>query len=204
VLVTEAVVAALLAEATDVEVLERLWAPPPHATSGQAPRTRTATINLTRANTTLRSMFRNILVAIDGSPHSARALTEAIDIAQRNNATLTFIAAVPDPSSWLVGGAAYGGGVDLDAFMQESEREYRELLDSAVDSVPQDVSVTKVLARGRPGQRILEQLQSGRHDLVVMGSRGRGDVRSLLLGSVSHEVLNASRDAVLIVHAEVD
>jgi nucleotide-binding universal stress UspA family protein len=149
-------------------------------------------------------MFRNILVAIDGSPHAARALTVAIDLAEPKNAALTVIAVVPDPSPWLVGGAAYTGGVNLDELAAESEREYHQLLDAAVDSVPQDLPVTKVLAHGRAGQQILEQQQNGQHDLVVMGSRGRGSVRSLLLGSVSHEVLNASRDAVLIVHAGLD
>jgi nucleotide-binding universal stress UspA family protein len=149
-------------------------------------------------------VFRSVLVAIDGSPHAASALGEAIDLAQRNNATLTIMTSVPDPSSWLIGGAAYTGGIDFEALARESEREYAELLDGVVGSVPQDVGVTKVLTHGRPGERILEQLDSGRHDLVVMGSRGRGDVRSLLLGSVSHEVLNASRAAVLIVHAPLD
>jgi nucleotide-binding universal stress UspA family protein len=149
-------------------------------------------------------MFRSILVAIDGSPHSTLALREAGDLAERNNATLTVITTVPDPSAWLMGGAAYGGGgIDFDALAKETEREYQELLDGAVDSLPEDLPVTKVLAHGRPADRILGQLESGRHDLVVMGSRGRGDVRSLLLGSVSHEVLTSSRAAVLIVHAQL-
>jgi nucleotide-binding universal stress UspA family protein len=61
--------------------------------------------------------------------------------------------------------------------------------------------VTKVISRGRPAEKIIEQVRSGNHDLIVMGSRGRGEVRSALLGSVSHQVLNASPAAVLIVHA---
>ena len=146
-------------------------------------------------------MFLNILAAVDGSAHSHAALREAIDLAVRNNASLTVMVAVPDPSSWLLGGAAYGGGIDFEALASESEREHAELLNQAVESVPQEVSVTKVLAHGPPGARILEQVKLGRHDLVVMGSRGRGNVRSLLLGSVSHEVLNASPAAVLIVRA---
>ena len=95
-------------------------------------------------------------------------------------------------------------GIDFQALAQETEREYRKLLDSAVDALPQNLSVTKILAHGRPGGRILEQLQTGKHDLAVMGSRGRGEVSSLLLGSVSHQVLNASPAAVLIVHAPDD
>jgi nucleotide-binding universal stress UspA family protein len=67
--------------------------------------------------------------------------------------------------------------------------------------VPDDLPVAKVLAHGRAGARILEEVERGRHDLVVMGSRGRGDVRSLLLGSVSHQVLNEGGTAVLVVHA---
>lgn len=148
-------------------------------------------------------MFRHILVAIDGSAHAGRALAEAVDLARSNNATLTVMAVVPDTSAWLIGGAGYSG-IDFDALARESEREYQQLLDRAVTALPGDVSVTKVIAHGRPAQRILEQLRTGGHDLVVMGSRGRGDVRSLLLGSVSHQVLNASPTPVLIVHASTD
>lgn len=145
-------------------------------------------------------MFRNILVAIDGSPHGAQALTDAADLAHTNNAKLTVLTSVPDPSAWLVSGAGYAG-FDYEGLEQETEREYRQLIDDAIASVPKDLPVTTVIAHGRPAQRILDQAQSGNHDLIVMGSRGRGEVRSVLLGSVSHQVLNASPAAVLIVHA---
>src|SRR5947209_17999705 len=134
-------------------------------------------------------MFRNILVAVDGSEHAAQALREAIDLAQTNRATLTVLTCMPDPAAWFVASTAYAGGVDFAALEQETEREYSQLLDHAVDSVPDDVSVRKVLARGRAAEHILRRLKSGEHDLVVMGSRGRGEVRSLPLGSVSHAVL---------------
>ena len=138
-------------------------------------------------------------MAIDGSAHAARALEEALDLAQTDNALLTIMTAVPDPSAWVLGGPAYA---DWARLSEQTEREYRELLDEAVSRVPQDVSVTKRLVHGRPGDRILEQIKEGHHDLVVMGSRGRGNVRSLVLGSVSHQVLNAAPAAALIVHAE--
>lgn len=148
-------------------------------------------------------MFRNILVAIDGSAHGDRALADAIDLAERSNARLTVMTSVPDPSSWLLSGGVYGGAIDYAGLSEETEREYRNLLENAISQVPQEIPVTKLLVHGRPGDRILEQMKNGHHDLVVMGSRGRGNVRSLLLGSVSHQVLNASPVAVLIVHAEI-
>lgn len=147
-------------------------------------------------------MFRDILVAVDGSPHSARALSEAIDLAVSARARLTVMTCVPDPSGWLLSGGAYGGAIDYGALAAESEREYTRLLEEAVDAVPDEVPVTKILQHGRPGDCILQQLRTGDHDIVVMGSRGRGEMRSLVLGSVSHQVLNASPQAVLIVHAD--
>jgi nucleotide-binding universal stress UspA family protein len=146
-------------------------------------------------------VFRNILVALDGSPHSSRALEEAIDLAREGNAKLAVMTCVPDASTWLLGGAGYASGVDFEALANESEKEYQELLDQAVAQVG-EMPVTKLLAHGHPGERILEQLHKDGYDLIVMGSRGRGQVRSLLLGSVSHQVLNASPAAVLIVHAD--
>ncbi len=77
------------------------------------------------------------------------------------------------------------------------------MLDAAAEEVGDRAAVTKMLAHGRPGEQIVEQLARGEHDLVIMGSRGRGEIRSMLLGSVSHQVLNATpAGAVLIVHAE--
>lgn len=73
-------------------------------------------------------MFQRILVAIDGSRHADRALSEAVDLAQRNNATLTVMTVVPDVSAWLLSGGAYTGAVDFEALTRESEHEHQQLL----------------------------------------------------------------------------
>jgi nucleotide-binding universal stress UspA family protein len=147
-------------------------------------------------------VFHSILVAVDGSAHAESALEQAVDLACSTDVELTVMACVPDPSGWLLSGGGWGAAVDLGAIMRESEQEYQTMLDAAVASVS-DVKVTAVLAHGHAAPEIVEQVRRGGHDLVVMGSRGRGDVRSLLLGSVSHQVLQTSPAAVLIVHASV-
>jgi nucleotide-binding universal stress UspA family protein len=149
-------------------------------------------------------MFQSILTAIDGSPDAERALVNAAQLARLTNARLTIMTVVPDPSAWLLTGGAYAA-IDLDAINHASESEHRELVNRAAETVTGDVSVTTLICHGRPGQQIVKQLHKGHHDLVVLGSRGRGEVRSLLLGSVSHEVLSHSSDtAVLIVRASED
>lgn len=107
---------------------------------------------------------------------------------------------VPDLSSMVVSGAGVTG-FDVEPIMRENEREYESVLQRAVDAVPEQIAADQVLAHGVPAQTIIERVQRGEHDLVVMGSRGRGGLKSLLLGSVSHAVLNTSPVAVLIVHA---
>ena len=142
-------------------------------------------------------MFQNILVAIDGSPDSEEALTQAIDLASTQNARLTIFSAAlsPPPTAYMGGGAAVAATIAA-----EAAGETGKLLRAAVQRVPADVSVSTVQSGDPVRVSLLKQVEAGRHDLVVMGSRGRGAVRSALLGSVSHHLLHHSPAPVLIVH----
>jgi nucleotide-binding universal stress UspA family protein len=142
-------------------------------------------------------MFRDILVAIDGTPTAQRALEQAADLAEALNARLTLIAVSPE-----VPGYAYRSGVDVGALEHEAESETERILHEAVDSLPEGLPVTTVLKRGHPGERIVEQLEAGEHDLLAMGSRGRGRLTSNLFGSVGAYVHFHSRVAMLVIHPQ--
>ena len=142
-------------------------------------------------------MFHNILVAVDGSPHADRALSEAIDIARGSRAKLTIITAVGEPRTGVTMALAAGAAASLGpALLREAERIVR----TAEHRVPDDVSVTTIVTEEPIRAALLKRIREGNHDLVVMGSRGRGAVRSAVLGSVSHHVLHHSPVPVLIVH----
>ena len=144
-------------------------------------------------------MFRNILVAIDGSPDADRALGHAIDLAECSNALLTIFSAVPSPPPFTY---ATPGAAALADIQEKAREETDSIVRSALERVPASVSVTSVVKDAPAEPALIEQIVAARHDLVVMGSRGRGAVRSMLLGSVSHHVLHHTRVPVLIVHAD--
>ncbi|HEX3911318.1 MAG TPA: universal stress protein [Solirubrobacteraceae bacterium] len=146
-------------------------------------------------------MFHNILVAVDGSPDSEQALTQAIDLAESEHARLTLFSAVPTPPAVTYNGMA---GDVVAKLMQETQQETESILREGIERVPDGVSVTSVLSGEAVRNALIAQIEKGGHDLVVMGSRGRGALRSALLGSVSHYVLHHSPAPVLIVHAEHD
>jgi nucleotide-binding universal stress UspA family protein len=68
-----------------------------------------------------------------------------------------------------------------------------------VDELPDDISVTTIVVSGHAAAEILKRLREGRHDLLVMGTRGLGRVSSALLGSVSQAVLHEAEVPVLVV-----
>jgi nucleotide-binding universal stress UspA family protein len=145
-------------------------------------------------------MFHNILVAVDGSADADAALAHAIDLAQSEHTRLTLMTAVgelPLAVPLMAG--------DGPAQMTENvHREAETVIRHASDRVPADLPVTTVLSEEPIRHALIRQIHGGRHDLVVVGSRGRGAVRAALLGSVSHYVLNHSPIPVLVVHAETE
>ena len=106
---------------------------------------------------------------------------------------LTAVPAIPASARLSAGGVAAMG--DAVALMGEVGARIRK----QVDALPDDISVTSIVVAGHPAPVILGRLREGRHDLLVMGTRGLGRVGSALLGSVSQTVLHAAPVPVLVV-----
>jgi nucleotide-binding universal stress UspA family protein len=142
-------------------------------------------------------MFHNILVAVDGSTDAAEALGQAIDLAESEHTQLTLITGIPE-----VPEIASAGMWTASAAPDPDSRSWAEaVLARARERVPEDLPVITILSEQPIRVALLEQIERGAHDLIAMGSRGRGAVRSALLGSVSHYVLDHSPVPVLVVHA---
>jgi nucleotide-binding universal stress UspA family protein len=144
-------------------------------------------------------MFRNILVSVDGSDHSDRALGEAIDIARADQARLAILTSINQPPVWAASAMAAGACAVTAA---DLEKEAVDIMRRAVKRVPDDVPVTTIISRKPIRIALMKTLQNSDYDLLVMGSRGRGALSAQLLGSVSHYALNHSPIPVLIVHAD--
>jgi nucleotide-binding universal stress UspA family protein len=144
-------------------------------------------------------VFHRILVAFDASAHAEQALAEAVELAQAISAELTVLTVAPDVYDMTLGYVA--PPADFQGVSEQIEQGFQTMLDSAVERVPGDLPVTKILRRGDAAREIVDEARKDNHDLIVMGSRGRGDFRALLLGSVSHNVLQSSPVPVLVVHA---
>jgi nucleotide-binding universal stress UspA family protein len=128
-------------------------------------------------------VFLNILVGLDGSPSSQRALEHAIGLARAGNAKLTLMTVAPPLSMYVT-----LAGVSTETMGEELDRWAQDILERAAAAVPDDVLAHKVQARGHAGAELLKELKRGHYDLIVLGSRGRGRAQEGLLGSVNSYV----------------
>ena len=139
--------------------------------------------------------FRNVLVAFDGSPESELALAHAVAIAQAYRAKLALVAILAPPPllSWQAPGGMRGVHETEQAELQKGLRE-------AADQIPENLPVTTALLDGDPARELVRAAREGEHDLIVMGSRGRGRVTTAVLGSVSNHVMHEAGIPVIVVH----
>ena len=143
-------------------------------------------------------MFRHILVPYDGSDPANAALSQAVDLATSQGSTLTLISVWRRPSQ-IVGAEMPMTPDTVDIIDRDAEVEAERMLASARARVPEGIRVDTMLVEGPPAVAILETAQRGRHDIVIMGSRGRGAIRSALLGSVSAAMIHHSPIPVLVM-----
>lgn len=141
-----------------------------------------------------------ILVAIDGSPHAKRAAEFAARLARELRAAEIVLVNVGHIPAIAMGGPSADIMVDYGALEEGFEKAGRAMLDEAkVLFHGVDVPVTTQYRRGEPSREILGAAAEAKANLIVMGSRGLGQIGGLILGSVSERVLHGAHIPVLIV-----
>lgn len=147
--------------------------------------------------TAVKSPFRlkQILVPIDFSDCSKKALQYALPLAKEHQAALTLLYVVPPAY-----GAGEYGGIDyaqLEAGLREDGG--RELAKLAVDEVRGEVSAEGLVRVGSPAREIVQTARLLPADLIVISTHGRTGLRHVLLGSVAEHVVQRAPCPVLVV-----
>lgn len=146
-------------------------------------------------------MIKNILVPVDGSKYSKKALELACDLADKYDAGLHLLHVIlsPEAKHTLVLG---GASVTVDASEEEIEKAGHKVIEAA-KKIAGEHGRNKVeteVVGGPTAQRILEYAKDNDVDMIVMGSRGLSDISGLLVGSVSHKVSHLARCTCVTVH----
>jgi len=134
-----------------------------------------------------------IVVGVDGSDASARALAWALDEARARKVA---VRALPAWDGGALAVSTYSGGMVADPTVLEQAA--KEVLARAVDDADTSgVTVQRHLAGGSPAGAILDSAKDAA--LVVVGSRGMSGLKSALLGSVSRQVVHHAGCAVVVI-----
>jgi nucleotide-binding universal stress UspA family protein len=120
-----------------------------------------------------------ILVGVDGSPSADNALREAVTIAKKFSGSIQAIT----------------------VYAQGMKQKAEEILEGAQRFCsPESVEcLTLSILGSNPARAIQDTAKNGNFDLIVVGSRGLGSAASILLGSVSRQVVAAAECNVLVV-----
>lgn len=143
-------------------------------------------------------MFKRILVPVDGSDNSEKALDYAIDLAKKDKAGLTVITVVEPRHS-----TSHTLPPEIfEPYPEEVKAVYEGILRRSLERVKEkapELDADTKLAFGSAGNSIIEACREGGYDLIVMGSRGIGGIKGFILGSVSKSVVNEAPVPVLII-----
>lgn len=139
-------------------------------------------------------MVKSILVCLDGSKNSLKALDYAIHLARQMKAKLT-LAEVVEEYGPLPG---YYGVPPV----SEDQAEWiaNQRLESLLPALSElDIPFHRIIRQGFPAEEILKIQEEGDFDMIVVGTRGNNAVTRFLIGSVSDKIIHHSKCPVLVV-----
>jgi nucleotide-binding universal stress UspA family protein len=138
-------------------------------------------------------MFKQIIVAIDGSEHSDKALSYAKALAECFGSLLRLVHAFPQTSDLL-------GYEEYEKLVSRRELVGQEIIDQARQKLGETtLDIHEELLEGPPAEAILAVAETRQADLIIMGTRGLGALQGLLLGSVSQKVMQYASCPVFVV-----
>jgi len=152
-------------------------------------------------------LFEKILVPVDGSEQSLKALDVAVEVAVKFGGQLTLIHVysvggimgyLPEPSATV--GVPVMSPSDVSRLVEGVREAGKKVLDEGKKRIgASGVEVTTLLEEGHPVREIVRTAQEGRFGLIVMGARGLSHIRELLLGGVSDAITHHAVCPVLVV-----
>ncbi|MGW9529514.1 universal stress protein [Paenibacillus terrae] len=140
------------------------------------------------------SEYKHILVAIDGSQHAMKALEAAKTLSKQLQGEPHLTVLHVNPALSMNEPPV---GVDVD---ERIEEEGRHILEPASDFLKDEgISYCMLTGHGDPASIICQSAEQEQADLIIMGTRGKGLVSEIILGSVSHHVIQHAPCPVLTV-----
>ncbi|WLD57869.1 universal stress protein [Salinispirillum sp. LH 10-3-1] len=149
-----------------------------------------------------------LLVPVDGSKGSHKAVRLAAGMAQAQGAELELLYAFPANALELIGPLGETASAEqlkylnTETFDKLRQDSARKVFDDALAQIPPDQHgrVKEVLLPGDPAEAVLKHANTCKNPMIVVGSRGLSRVRELLLGSVSQRLVHHAHCPVTVVH----
>jgi nucleotide-binding universal stress UspA family protein len=138
-----------------------------------------------------------IVVGVDGSDASMDALRWARREALAHGATLHVVSAWSYPIQGILPQPV--GSTVIEELIQGTKGLVRDMLEKVHVDHPDEVETTTAVARGAPAQVLIAASRDA--DLLVVGARGLGGFKGLLLGSVSQQCVQHAPCPVVVVHS---
>ncbi len=141
----------------------------------------------------LKNRFKKILVPLDGSLNSIRGLNEAISLARLGSSQIIGIHVLPIYPKNLVG--------TFDTYVTYKSKLANEFLEKAkISASRQGIKFSQKILFGNDTVKIITNYaKTSKSNIIILGSRGKGDPKAGFLGSVSSGILYSSKIPVMIV-----